>query len=86
MYINFGSMGNVRATRALFDMNGASEVTFPVQSKKEGHIGEIHFISDKDGNGSIEWCKGNRAKGHGVKIDLEELLNLLEAREAESGK
>jgi len=84
MYINFGML-NIMASRATFDMNGAYHITFPVQSKKEGHVGDIHFINDKDGNGYIEWCKGNVVSGYGEKISLEELFSLLEERKGGSG-
>jgi hypothetical protein len=80
MYINFGNF------RQTVDFNGAYEFCFAVESKKEGHIGSIYFIRDENGVGSIAWCEGNIAKGYGLKIDLEELFNLLKKREIENGK
>lgn len=82
MYINFE--GSSRKTVDL--ASRAYEISHAVESKTEGHIGTIYFIRDANSVGSIEWCKGNKAKGFGVKIDLEELFDLLETREAGTGE
>jgi hypothetical protein len=80
MYINFESFNKT------ISFNGEYVYRYTVESKKEGHIGSIYFVKDANGIGSIEWCKGNIVKGYGVKIDLEELLNLLEKREVKRGE
>lgn len=76
MYINFK---NFNVKEELF--SGESVHRYSVESKDKGHIGEIYFIRDANGVGSIEWCKGNIVRGYGAKIDLEELFELLENRE-----
>ena len=76
MYINFN---NFKVSEEFF--SGESVRRFSIESKNSGHTGEIYFIKDANGIGSIEWCKGNTAQGFGIKIDLEELFELLENRE-----
>lgn len=81
MYINFK---NFKVSEEFF--GGESVHRYSVESKDKGHIGEIYFIREADGIGSIEWCKGNIVQGYGVKIGLEELFELLESRESKNKK
>jgi len=80
MYIDF------RPIRQTFGMSGGGEITFQVKTIKEGIIGEIHFATDKGGNGTIEWCRDRTAKGYGEKISVEDLINLLEQTESGTGE
>jgi hypothetical protein len=73
MYINF-QQSNIKGS--LF--SGEYAGRFLVESRDSGHEGTIHFTNDKNGNGSIEWCRGRSSQGTGVKIALEELINFLE--------
>lgn len=74
MYINFDSF------RKRAEVGGDSVSSYPVQSKETGHVGYIHFITDKNGIGYLEWCKGSTAEGYGEKISLADLFDLLERR------
>lgn len=76
MYINFN---NFKVNEEFF--GGEAVHRYSVEAKDKGHIGDIYFIRDANGVGSIEWCKGNIARGFGAKMDLEELFELLESRE-----
>ena len=81
MYINFN---NFKVSEEFF--GGESVRRFSVESKEKGHVGEIYFVKDSNGVGSIEWCKDNITQGYGVKIDLEELFEILENRENKNEK
>jgi hypothetical protein len=77
MYIN---VKNFRATEVF---GGESVYRYSVESKDKGHIEYINFITDADGVGSLEWCKGSTATGYGEKISLEDLFDLLEKRHSQ---
>jgi hypothetical protein len=75
MYIN---AENIRSSLSFGD--DESFICYPVQSKESGHEGTVCFITDKDGDGSLEWCKGNTAHGYGVRVSLRELFDWVESR------
>jgi hypothetical protein len=60
-----------------------SFVCYTVESKQAGHEGEMCFITEKDGNGSLEWCKGQTTHGYGVKVSLKELVDWMETRNSD---
>jgi hypothetical protein len=76
MYINFQN-SNLKGD--LF--SGEYTGRFAVESKDTGHEGTIYFTNEKNGNGCIEWCRNGSTQGTGVKIGLEELINLLENKQ-----
>jgi hypothetical protein len=80
MYINFGRpyiyteslSGNKYTLRHI------------VQSKNKAHIGSIIFSREANSIGYIEWCEGSLVPGAGIKITIEELLNLIENRKTDT--
>jgi hypothetical protein len=58
--------------------SGLYRARIAVESKDRGHEGTIYFTNERNGSGSIEWCRSGLNQGAGLKIELEELIGLLE--------
>lgn len=49
---------NCKDFRSREVFGGESMIRYGVESKGVGHVGHIYFITDKNGVGYLEWCKG----------------------------
>jgi len=73
MYINFEN-SNMKGD--LF--SGEYRARFAVESVDGGQEGAIFFTNDRNGIGSLEWCRNGSGQGAGVKIRLDDLIGMLE--------
>lgn len=76
MYVN---LQPIRTKIGFGDDEGA-EATYVVSSKDRGSEGHLHIITEKGGEGFVEWCKGPLAQGYGARVSLKELLEWMETR------
>ena len=54
-----------------------------MSSKERGLEGHVHIITEKNGEGFVEWCKGSTGKGYGVKVSVKELFEWMETKDSE---
>ena len=74
MYINFEN-SNMKGD--LF--SGEYRARFAVESVDGGLEGAIFFTNDRNGIGSLEWCRNGSGQGAGLRIALDELIRMLES-------